>query len=105
MKFPIRFFILQILFSDYSIEQNNPNDNVISNEENITKLILNKNYNIDRRPKEENEIYVDLVLKQLMKADEKTQTIVTNSYLYLWWNDSRLMWDSSYFDEIKRVPG
>ena len=55
----------------------------------LTNFLLNKNYSANNRPTFQVDIFLTLRIKQLTNVDEKTQTIVTSSYLFLNWIDPR----------------
>ncbi len=68
------------------------------------KIIIDKNYDRSLRPSSKTEIILELALKQLIDVNEKTQIITTSFYLFISWNDPRLKWNSSDYEEIKRIP-
>ena len=69
-----------------------------------TFLDLTKGYEKSVRPTSQTEIELQLALKQLIDVNEKTQIITTSFYLFILWDDPRLKWNSSAFNEIDRIP-
>ena len=56
-------------------------------------LFRNGIYHSNNRPAFKVDIFLNLRVKQLATVDEKTQTIVTSSYLFLQWDDPRFVFD------------
>lgn len=67
-----------------------------STEREIKNRILNSS-SYDRliRPEVTVSIYLQLLLKQLVSVDEKTQIITTSSLLIAIWRDERLQWNET----------
>ena len=67
-----------------------------STEREIKNRILNSS-SYDRliRPEVTVSIYLQLLLKQLVSIDEKTQIITTSSLLIAIWRDERLQWNET----------
>ncbi|KAM7430993.1 Neuronal acetylcholine receptor subunit alpha-7 [Porites harrisoni] len=75
-------------------------------EEKLMNAIL-KDYNEKARPilKETDvvKVFIDIALPQLMKVDEKEEVITTNVWMRQFWNDPRLSWKKSEFENISQV--
>ena len=99
--------IVLILFLTNSFLVQNENLKSISKfnkDVNFEKLFWpNKTYEKRLRPFYQTEINLKMILKQIMNIDEKTQTIKTNSYLFVEWHDPRVAWNVT--DNVKRIPG
>uniref|UniRef100_A0A915D9K3 Uncharacterized protein n=1 Tax=Ditylenchus dipsaci TaxID=166011 RepID=A0A915D9K3_9BILA len=68
---------------------------------------LQHGYNVLARPvKNESEavvVHLGMDLQQILDIDEKAQTITTNIWLHMNWNDPYLTWDPSEYGNIKEV--
>ncbi|XP_068718638.1 neuronal acetylcholine receptor subunit alpha-7-like isoform X1 [Montipora capricornis] len=75
-------------------------------EERLMNTILN-DYNKRARPVQKEtdvvNILLDIVLKQVMKVDEKEEVIATNVWVRQYWTDSRLSWNKTEYDGISQV--
>ena len=76
---------------------------ILDTEENIMKSILNSTYNKNVRPSVTVHISIRIALKQIIALDERNQVMVTASYLFVSWNDSRLKWNSSQTNDVKAI--
>lgn len=75
-------------------------------EEKLMNAIL-KDYHRKARPVQKEtdvvEIFIDIALPQLMKVDEKEEVITTNVWMRQFWNDYRLSWNKSEYEDIAQV--
>jgi len=75
-------------------------------EERLLNTIL-KDYNKKARPVQKEtdvvDILVDIALPQLMKVDEKEEVITTNVWVRQFWNDPRLSWKKTDYENISQV--
>jgi len=74
----------------------------------LTQLL--QNYNTQVRPTKNplvaTNVTCDMNLKQIIDLNEKEGELTTSLYMYLSWEDSRLTWNRSDFDDINliRIP-
>jgi hypothetical protein len=69
--------------------------------------ILFKNYSNQVRPTNKVYGHYMMVLKQLVALDERASIITTSSNIIAYWNDTRLLWTPSDYDNVTEilVPG
>lgn len=67
------------------------------------KNAIFKDYNKKIRPADFVEIYLKLTLKQIVSLDEKNQIVTTSSFLFAYWLDQRLSWDTANYSGILNV--
>ena len=60
-------------------------------------------YNSKIRPSPKVEIKMSMSLKQIMTIDEKNQIMTSSSSLSLQWMDTRLVWNSSDFNNVSEI--
>ena len=94
--------LLAIYLAEILVVNGQSEDNRLDDELRLSKeLVASSKYNKNLRPSYTTFLYIDLYMKQLMSVDEKTQTITTNSYLNVRWDDPRLKWEPTV---TKRIP-
>ena len=62
-----------------------------------------RNYSSKVRPSETVKIEMMLNLKQIVAIDEKNQIMTSSSTLQLFWNDTRLEWNSSSYHGVSEI--
>lgn len=73
---------------------------------NVQESLINKifmNYDSETAPKELIELSIDFNLRQIIGIDEKTQTIITDSFWLIEWYDNRLVWNETEFNNLDRI--
>ncbi len=88
--------IISIIFLLLQIKQSilQSVSTIYTDEKELTEYLFgNQNYHPNNRPSFKVDVFLNLRIKQLATVDEKTQTIVTSSYLFLQWNDPRFVFD------------
>ena len=67
-----------------------------------SKLLSSTNYDPRMKPSSNVEIKVSLSLKQIVSLDEKSQLMISNSFLSIEWQDPRLAWNPLDNDNLTR---
>ena len=97
MKFKLRFILLiTVCLAAEDILYDAEYDLVINK--------LFKNYSKSMRPSYKVDAKINIILKQIINVDEKTQTITTSSFLFINWNDKRMKWNPIEFQNLTKVP-
>ena len=66
-------------------------------EQAIKNIILNSNYSSTSCPASPTNIYVKLTMNKLVNVDENNQIVTTSSFLYVNWEDPRLVWNNTQY--------
>ena len=78
-------------------------DDTVKIEKSIKNSIFNSEYDKTIRPSVTVKISMDIALKQIIALDERNQVMITASYLFASWNDSRLKWNSTKTKDVKTI--
>ena len=78
-------------------------DDTVKIEKYIKNSIFNSEYDRTIRPSVTVKISMDIALKQIIALDERNQVMITASYLFASWNDSRLKWNSTKTKDVKTI--
>lgn len=76
-----------------------PNQTV---EQTLVTTLLN-GYEAKIRPSELVEVSIAVQLKQIVGIDEKNQVMTSSCYIEQWWEDSRLAWNQSHYNDIQVI--
>lgn len=94
-------FLIAVLFST-CLADNLEDKLNLEYEKNLTKTLW-ATYNKNLRPSICVDILIDLVLKQIISVEEKSQIMTTSSFIFLQWNDARLSWDPEDYNNIASI--
>ncbi len=78
-------------------------NSILDTEESIIKSILNSSYDKTIRPSVTVDISIRIALKQIIALDERNQVMITASYLFVSWYDSRLKWNSNETNSVDTI--
>ena len=96
-KFVMKIIIFLILLFGFSHEQKQ----TVSESNIKIKLFNSSSYDKTIRPSDTVKIQLALELQQIVDVVERSETLITSSYLFMQWKDSRLKWNSSEFNDLK----
>ena len=98
-----RFLTFSLIICWFQFISANNDDDTVNIEKYIKNSIFNSEYDRTIRPSVTVKISMDIALKQIIALDERNQVMITASYLFASWNDSRLKWNSTKTKDVKTI--